>query len=235
MLSGHCRKSSEGESMQEDKAPGDNNGEDKDEEEQEHNQEEAALTKNMNAATAKLNLSLLDGEQEQDVDEEFNDAIDREDGINLLSDNKGGKDFLEEGLSEHRKDLTFFGNDYDTLLEVSSGLFDTVHSNKFKVPDKFKKFIWNKAGPSPGSMIILLGLLKDELEADQAGLPAKFNRVPVKLLEFLVQEAGEDHNNQINYIEQITAELEQISQTSYHNKALSLDEGIGQSEASKTQ
>jgi hypothetical protein len=56
--------------MQEDKVTGDNNKEDKDEEEQEHNQEEAALTKNMNAATEKLNLSLLDGEQEQDVDED---------------------------------------------------------------------------------------------------------------------------------------------------------------------
>jgi hypothetical protein len=84
-------------------------------------------------------------------------------------------------------------------------------------------------------MIILLGLLKDELEADQAGLPAKFNRVPSKLLELLVQEAGEDRNNQINFIKQITVELEQISQTNSCNKALSLDEEIGQSEASKTQ
>jgi hypothetical protein len=49
-------------------------------------------------------------------------------------------------------------------------------------------------------MIILLGLLKDELEDDQAGLPAKFNRLPTKLLEFLEQEAGEDHDNQINYM-----------------------------------
>ena len=78
---------------------------------------------------------MLDGEQEQDVDKEFNDATDRENGINLLSDNKGGKEFLEEDLSEHHKDLTLFGNDYDTLLEVSSGVFNTVHSNKFEVPD----------------------------------------------------------------------------------------------------
>jgi hypothetical protein len=62
--------------------------------------------------------------------------------------------------------------------------------------------MWNEAGPSPGSMIILLGLLKDELEADQARLPTEFNRLPTKLLEFLVQEAGEDHNNQINFIKQ---------------------------------
>jgi hypothetical protein len=189
----------------------------------------------MNAATEKLNLSLLDGEQEQDVDKECDNAVDREDGINLLSDKEGGKDFLDEDSSEHHKDLTLFGDDYGTLSEVSSGVFDAVHSNKFKVPDDFKELIWNKARPSPESMIILLGLLKDELEADQAGLPAKFNILPMKLLEFLEQEAGEDHDDQINYIKQITAELEQISQTNSRDKALSLDKGIGQSEASKTQ
>jgi hypothetical protein len=123
----------------------------------------------------------------------------------------------------------------DTSLEVSSGVFNAVHSNKFEVPDNFKQLIWNKARPSPGSMIIPLGLLKDELEADQAGLPTEFNRWPTKLLEFLVQEAGEDRNNQINYIKQIMVELEQLGQTNLRNKALSPDKGIGQSNASKTQ
>ncbi len=84
-------------------------------------------------------------------------------------------------------------------------------------------------------MIILLRLLKDELEDNQAGLPAKFNRLPMKLLEFLEQEAGEDRDNQINYIKQIMAELEQIGQTNSRDEALSLDKEIGQSEASKTQ
>jgi hypothetical protein len=41
--------------------PGDNNKEDKGEEEQEHNQDEATH--------GKLNLSLLDGEQEHNEDE----------------------------------------------------------------------------------------------------------------------------------------------------------------------
>jgi hypothetical protein len=222
--------------MHGDEVPGDSNKEDEGEEEQERNQEEAArLTKNMNVATAKLNLSSLDLEQEQDEDKEFNNLIDKEDSINLLSDNEGGKDFLEEDLSVHHKDLTLFGDDNNTSLEVSSGVFDAVHSNKSKEPDDFKKLIWNKAGPSPRNMIILLGLLKDELEADQAGLPAKFNRVPTKLLEFLVQEAGEDHKDQINFIKQIMEELELIGQTNCRNKALSLDKRIGQSEASKTQ
>jgi hypothetical protein len=210
MLSRHRRTTSGGESMQEDKVPGEEDKEEEDKEEKVHNQEEAALTRNMNIAMAKLNLSMLDREQEQDENEEFADAIDGEDGINLLSNDEGGKDFLEEDLSKYHEDLTLFSNDYDTSSEVSSEVFDAVYSNKFKVPDNFRQLIWNKAGPSPGSMIILLGLLKDELEADQVGLPTEFNRWPTKLLEFLVQEAGEDCNNQIYYIKQITAELEQL-------------------------
>jgi hypothetical protein len=37
----------------------------------------------------------VDGEQEQDENKEFADAINGEDSINLLFDNEGGKDFLE--------------------------------------------------------------------------------------------------------------------------------------------
>ncbi len=55
MLSGHCRKSSRGDFMQEDKVTGDYDKEDIDEEEWEHNQKEAALTKNMNTTMEKLN------------------------------------------------------------------------------------------------------------------------------------------------------------------------------------
>jgi hypothetical protein len=50
-----------------------------------------------------------------------------------------------------------------------------------------------------------------------------------------MQEAGEDRDNQINYIKQIIAELEKLGQTNSRDKAPSPDEGIGQSNASKTQ
>jgi hypothetical protein len=66
-------------------------------------------------------------------------------------------------------------------------------------------------------------------------LLTEFNRLPMKLLEFLVQEAGEDRDNQIYYIKQITAGLEQIGQTDSRDKVLNLDKGIGQSDTSKTQ
>jgi hypothetical protein len=119
---------------------------------------------------------------------------------------------------------------------VSSGVFDATHSNKFEEPNNFKKLLWNVAGPSPGSMIILLDLLKDDLEADHTGLPTNFNRILMKLLEFMVLDAGEDKENQIKFIKKIIEELEQINQTDSHNKDFSRDGGMDQpSIASKTQ
>jgi hypothetical protein len=193
-------------------------------------------SKNMNAATAKLNLSSLDGDRDTEDDNQADDvAIDREGSPNPYSDNEGGNDFLEEDLSVHDKDLTL-GDDYDTSLEVSSGVFATTHSNQFDQPNNFKQFLWNVAGPSTGSMIILLDLLKDNLKADQAGIPTDFNRVPVKLLELMVQDAGKDHEDQIGFIEHITEELKQISQTTSCNEAFCLEGGPGHSsDASKTQ
>jgi len=86
-------------------------------------EDKAQLTKNMNKATAKLNLSLVDGDpnMEEDVEEdedEFNDAMDREEESKLNtsyvaqcsdlpdlsfdvdpdSNNKEGEDFSEDDL-----------------------------------------------------------------------------------------------------------------------------------------
>jgi hypothetical protein len=189
----------------------------------------------MNAATTKLQLLSLDKDQDKDNDEEFDDAINRENSINPYSDDEGGKDFLEEDLSDQQEDLTL-DDKFDTALEVSSGVFDATHSNKFKEPNNFKQLLWNVAGLSPGSMIILLDLLKDNLEADQAGIPADFDEILLKLLKFMVLDAGEDREGQIKFIEQIMEELEQIGWTDSHNKESSLEGGTDQpSEASKTQ
>ncbi len=201
------------------------------------NEEAAQLTKNMNPAMAKLNLSLLNGDRDMEDNDEVEDiAIDREGSPNSYSDDEGGKDFLKEDLSVHDKDLTL-GDDYNTSSEVSSGGFTATHSNQFDQPNIFKQLLWIIAGPSTSrSMIILLDLLKDNLKADQAGLPTDFNRVPVKLLELMVQDAGKDHEDQIGFINHITEELKQISQTSSRNKAFCLEGGPGHSpDASKTQ
>jgi hypothetical protein len=72
-------------------------------------------------------------------------------------------------------------------------------------------------------MIICLDLLKEDLEADHAGLPTDFNKIPMKLLEFMVQGAEEDQEDQIIFIEQIMDKLEQIDPTNSHNKDFSQD------------
>ncbi len=186
--------------------------------------EMAHLTKNMNVAMANLHIYLSEGEQDKDV------------RINMLSDDKGGEDFLEEGTSMLHYDLTLFSKDYDSFVnKVSSGVFDAAHSIKFEEPDNFKRHLWNKAGPSAESMTILLGLLRDELGADQVGLPADFSRLSLKMSDFMVEEAGEDQEDQIDFINLIAEELQQIGQIDPHNKAYSLDEGPGQLKASKTQ
>jgi len=144
----------------------------------------------MNKATAKLNLSSMNGEQdmEEDVEgdeDEFNVAIDREEESELNtsyvvhrsdlpdlsfkvdpnSDDKEGKDFSEDDLSVHLEDHSL-GQDYDSSLEVASGVFDASYANKFEEPNTFKELLWNIAGPSVGSIIIFLDLLKDDLEAE---------------------------------------------------------------------
>jgi hypothetical protein len=89
-------------STQEDGVSGDEEEEDKEEDAKDQNyEEESRLTKNMNAAMEKLNLSLLDGDQNKDNDEDFGDAIDREDSINPYLEDMGGEDFSDNDLSVH--------------------------------------------------------------------------------------------------------------------------------------
>jgi hypothetical protein len=153
----------------------------------------------MNAATENLQLLSVDQDQDKGDKEESGNAFDREGSINPPSDDKGGKDFSKDNLSIHQDNLTL-SDKYDTASKVSSGVFDATHSNKFGEPENFKQVLWNVAGPSAGSMIIMLDLLIDDLEADQARLPADFNRIPLKLLEFMISDAGEDREEQIKFI-----------------------------------
>jgi hypothetical protein len=83
-------------------------------------------------------------------------------------------------------------------------------------------------------MIIFLDLLKDNLQADEAGLLAEFNKIPANLLALLAEEAGKENGGQIEYIEVILEALNIISQTNSHDEAPSPDEGTNE-EASKTQ
>jgi hypothetical protein len=235
LLTNHRKKSSQ-ESMEEDEKEDEEEEEDKDDDKQDSDYEvKSWLTKQMNAAMKKLQLSSVDGNQgKYDEDEEFRDAIDREESINPTSEDKGGKDFTKEDIGVHQEDLTL-GEDYDTASKVSSGVFGVAHSNKFESPETFKQLLWHEVGPSPGSMTIMLELLKADLEDDQAGLSADFKQIPPSILEYMVSEAGEDRGDQIKFIKEIMEAVEQIAQSNNHSKT-SLEEGGGQQQkASKTQ
>jgi hypothetical protein len=83
-------------------------------------------------------------------------------------------------------------------------------------------------------MSIFLNLLKEDLEEDEAGFPAGFDKIPEHLLTLLAKEAGKKRRDQIKYTEEILKALNKIGQTNSHKGAPCLDEGTNQ-EASKTQ
>ncbi len=146
----------------------------------------------------------------------------------LILTTREAKTFSKNDLSVHQDNLAL-GNEYNTASKVSSGVFDAIHPNMFEEPENFRQLLWNVAGPSSGFMIIMLDLLKDKLEAGQAGLPADFIRIPLKLLECVVQETGEECKEQIKFIKETMEDLKQLGQIDYLNETSSLEKGEGQS------
>jgi hypothetical protein len=178
-------------------------------------------------------------EDKEEDDNEFDVAMDREEHskkdtsyvvqcmdlpdlsfkVDPDSDDEEGKDFLENDLSVHLEDHSL-GQDYDSASEVESGMFNVSYTNKFEEPNSFKELLWNIAGPSMGSMIIFLDLLKDDLKTEEVGLPARFSEIPANLLELLVKEAGKEHGEQIEFIEAIQEALDTISKPNTHDEAV---------------
>ncbi len=113
-------------------------------------------------------------------------------------------------------------------------MFDASHGNAFEEPKSFKEHLWNLAGPSVGGMSIFLNLLKDDLEEDEAGFPAGFDKIPEHLLTLLAEEAGTECRDRIEYTEEILKALNKIDQTNSHKGAPTPDKGTNQ-EAIKTQ
>ena len=59
-------------------------------------------------------------------------------------------------------------------------------------------------------MVTCLGILKDELKGELAGIPAEFKNQPEQLISFLYEEAGTEPNAAINYIIAISAQLSHL-------------------------
>jgi hypothetical protein len=102
--------------------------------------------------------------------------------LNGCSDNKDKEGLGEEEESFNKNDLSIRSGDHDLSIEeynsdaveVSSGIFDAEHIKKYKTPNSFLQALWNATGPSVGSMIIQLDIIRDLLEGEAVGVDPDF-------------------------------------------------------------
>jgi hypothetical protein len=164
------------------------------------------------------------------------------DSINPLSNDELGKDFSKNDMSVNPSDDELSLENYDhDVLEVSSSEFEAAHGQKYQEPSNFLQALWNEAGPSAGSMKIMLELMKNEFKGELAGIHADMANTPQQFIDYLIKEAGKDTNNAINFIDKITDQLEEYGNKESAGDHLGDPEALPpnkreeQSEASKTQ
>ena len=133
-----------------------------------------SYTDNMNHATADLQLGSTNSEQEASGQSETSD--DSEDP------SYNTEDFSYATPGEDDVDP----EDYDEALEVSSGEFDAVHSNKYQNPDNFRQQLWNDAGPTVDSMMVQFSMINDNLP------PGAQKVRPAEEAAMLVKVTGRD-------------------------------------------
>jgi hypothetical protein len=89
-------------------------------------------------------------------------------------------------------------------------------------------------------MKMMLKLMKDKFEGELAGICADLTNIPQHLIDFLIEEVGEDANNAIKFINKIRDQLNNYDDKECSNSqqrdlnAPPSDKGEGQNEASKT-
>jgi hypothetical protein len=118
--------------------------------------------------------------------------------LNSRSEDKeeGGLGNREESFDE--KDMSIHTGDHNLSMgkynpdsiEVLLGIFDAEHSKKYKTPNNFLQALWNAAGPSVGSMLTQLNLIKVKLEGDEAGVDPDISKIDAQLIDFLIEGAG---------------------------------------------
>ncbi len=86
-------------------------------------------------------------------------------------------------------------------IEVEPGEFEAAHAQKYKEPLNFRQALWNEAGPSVGSMKIMLEMLRTKFKGELAGLQADLTTYPLCLINFLIKEAGEDLKDTIAFLD----------------------------------
>jgi hypothetical protein len=96
-----------------------------------------------------------------------------------LNSNDVGSDFQETDMSVQSNNLDLHLQDYaSNAQEVLLGEFDAAWVKQYANPKTFLHVLWNAAGLSAGAMVACLDIIKDELERQLAGVPAKFKDLP---------------------------------------------------------
>jgi hypothetical protein len=119
------------------------------------------------------------------------------------------------------------------------------------MPNNFLQALQNAAGPSVGSMTIHLDLIKDKLEGDLVGIDPDFTKIPIQLIDFMIEEAAEYPHVCIAHIDSMIEELDKYNkqdnkmeaevaqsnvQEGHTNEEVpALDKGGGSTPANKTQ
>jgi hypothetical protein len=80
------------------------------------------------------------------------------------------------------------------------------------MPNNFLHALWNAAGPSVGSMLTQLNLIKVELEGDEVGVDPDFSKIDAQLIDFLIEEAGENIDECIAYINNVIKKLNKFKE-----------------------
>jgi hypothetical protein len=97
-------------------------------------------------------------------------------------------------------------------VEVESREFKAAHTQKYKEPLNFRQALWNEAGPSVGSMKIMLEMLRTKFERELVGLQADLTNYPQHLINFLIKEAGADLTGVIAFLDLTSDQISQYEE-----------------------
>ncbi len=159
------------------------------------------------------------------------------------TDDEEGETYKQNNSSVKPGDNNLNMTEYDSnAWERSSGEFEAAHRQKYKEPINFRQALWTEAGPSVGSMKIMLEMMRTKFEGELARLKADLTNYPQCLIDFLIKEAGEESANVILFLDltltQLTHYKEAVTKEKKPNEksdALPPDKEVKLIEASKTQ
>ncbi len=187
-----------------------------------------------------------------DAAEDLTNTSESEEGgyttpIDILSSDEDGKTYEGDDSPAQSEDEELDKKSYtSSVTKVDSGVFDANHAQRYIDPANFRQALWNEAGPTVGAMEVMLEMMRTEFEGELLGLKADLTHFPKLLIDFLIEESGENPNDKIDFLDQTSADIAQFEEqnnedmvsnqaATKNQDALPPDKEEEQSEASKTQ